>query len=52
MQYKNESTSFSENTEWTAGLALSTCFTGKQNNLNCELKGKGKSAADLISDTF
>ncbi|CAI5664988.1 unnamed protein product [Oreochromis niloticus] len=49
MQSKGEDTSLLEDTEWTLDLAFLTDITGKLNHLNCELQGKGKTVADMIS---
>lgn len=49
MQSKGEDTSLLEDTEWTLDLAFLMDITGKLNHLNCELQGKGKTVADMIS---
>ncbi|KAM9726312.1 general transcription factor II-I repeat domain-containing protein 2B-like [Menidia menidia] len=49
MQSKGEDVSLLEDTEWTLDLAFLTDITGKLNLLNCELQGKGKTVADMIS---
>lgn len=49
MQSKGENTSLLENTEWILDLAFLTDITGKLNLWNCELQGKGKTVADMIS---
>lgn len=49
MQSKGEDTSLLEDTEWTLDLPFLTDITGKLNHLNCELQGKGKTVADMIS---
>lgn len=49
MQSKGEDTSLLEDTEWILDLAFLTDITGKLNLLNCELQGKGKTVADMIS---
>lgn len=38
-----------EDTEWTLDLSFLKDITGKLNHLNCELQGKGKTVADMIS---
>ena len=47
---KGEDVSLPEDTERTLDLAFLMDITGKLNNLNCELQGKGKSVVDMISD--
>ncbi|XP_070402531.1 general transcription factor II-I repeat domain-containing protein 2-like [Nothobranchius furzeri] len=49
MQSKGEDISLLEDTEWILDLAFLTDITGKLNHLNCELQGKGKTVADMIS---
>lgn len=48
-QSKGEDVSLLEDTEWTLDLAFLTDITGKLNDLNCKLQGKGKTVVDLIS---
>lgn len=42
-------TSLLEDTKWILDLAFLTDITGKLNHLSCELQGKGKTVADMIS---
>ena len=49
LQSKGEDASLLEDTEWILDLAFLTDITGKLNHLNCELQGKGKTVADMIS---
>uniref|UniRef100_A0A1A8L2L2 Uncharacterized protein n=1 Tax=Nothobranchius pienaari TaxID=704102 RepID=A0A1A8L2L2_9TELE len=49
MQSKGEDISLLEDIEWILDLAFLTDITGKLNHLNCELQGKGKTVADMIS---
>lgn len=49
MQSRGEDTLLLEDTDWTLGLAFLTDITEKLNSLNCELQGKGKIVADMIS---
>lgn len=49
-QSKSEEVSLLEDTEWTLDLAFFTDITGKLNDLNCKLQGKGKTVVDMISD--
>lgn len=48
-QIKGEDTLLLKNTEWTLDLAFVTDITVKSNHLNCELEGKGKPIADMMS---
>uniref|UniRef100_A0A8C9YYR3 SPIN-DOC-like zinc-finger domain-containing protein n=1 Tax=Sander lucioperca TaxID=283035 RepID=A0A8C9YYR3_SANLU len=48
-QSKGEDVSLLEDTEWTLDLAFLTDITGKLNDLNCKLQGKGKTVVDMIS---
>lgn len=48
-QSKGEDVSLLEDTEWILDLAFLTDITGKLNNLNCELQGKGKTVVDMRS---
>ncbi|XP_070400503.1 general transcription factor II-I repeat domain-containing protein 2-like [Nothobranchius furzeri] len=49
MKSKGEDISLLEDIEWILDLAFLTDITGKLNHLNCELQGKGKTVADMIS---
>jgi len=49
LQSKGEDASLLEDTEWILDLAFLTDITGKLNHLNCQLQGKGKTVADMIS---
>uniref|UniRef100_A0A8C6L134 DUF4371 domain-containing protein n=1 Tax=Nothobranchius furzeri TaxID=105023 RepID=A0A8C6L134_NOTFU len=49
IQSKGDDISLLEDTEWIPDLAFLTDITGKLNHLNCELQGKGKTVADMIS---
>ena len=46
---QSKDVSLLEDTEWTLDLAFLTDITRKLNRLNCELHGKGKPVADMIS---
>ncbi|KAG7489523.1 general transcription factor II-I repeat domain-containing protein 2-like [Solea senegalensis] len=52
MQSRGEDTVLLEDTEWILDLAFLTDITGKLNSLNCELQGKGKTVADMISALY
>lgn len=49
MQSKGKDVSLLEDTEWTLDLAFLTDITGKLNHLNCELQGKDKTVAEMLS---
>ncbi|QQP55071.1 Uncharacterized protein FKW44_008130 [Caligus rogercresseyi] len=49
MKSRDEDTSMLEDTAWLLDLAFLTDITGKLNNLNRALQGKGKTVADMIS---
>lgn len=49
MKSRNEDTSLLEDVVWLLDLAFMTDITGKLNNLNRALQGKGKTVADMIS---
>ncbi|KAK2841713.1 hypothetical protein Q5P01_011913 [Channa striata] len=49
MQSRGEDTSLLEDTDWILDLAFLTDITEKLNSLNCELQGKRKMVADMIS---
>ncbi|XP_063730588.1 general transcription factor II-I repeat domain-containing protein 2A-like [Eleginops maclovinus] len=49
MKSRDEDTSLLEDVAWLLDLAFLTDITGKLNNLNCALQGKGKTVADMIS---
>ncbi|KAG7520096.1 hypothetical protein JOB18_023114 [Solea senegalensis] len=49
MQSRGEDTVLLEDTEWILDLAFLTDITGQLNSLNCELQGKGKTVAGMIS---
>lgn len=49
MQSRGEDTLLLEDTEWTHDLAFLTDITGKLNSLSCELQGKNKTVADIVS---
>ena len=49
MQSRGEDTSLLEDTDWTLDLAFLTDINEKLNSLNCELQGKGKTIADILS---
>jgi len=48
-QSKRKDVSLLEDTEWILDLAFLTDITGKLNDLNCTLQGKGKTVVYLIS---